>query len=432
MNGSESMPERLRDALRRGLLGRLPLTFLPFVNQQISEWEYLFPNERQSTERLLLYVDRLSPEQAGRLFADVVRIEEKMGVRQWQFSTNRQTIQNASELARSPYYRDWRQAVQAVYDEADQNALAANAGQPTQRNRVIILDIPRELPVEQDTVWLHWQELGKRVRLERSAVASAKSALDRILAELLGRGAQRDAAQNPQDRSARNPPADTWVIDGSRSIVEALLTQEPTLPERSVLLGFNRLDAFRENFSHEMNSMLKNLADADSVLGHLRKVDVLPWCPPEVASVPAVREFVRSLFLSGNGAVIFGNSFAEWAASEAIRRARPRFLAVRFGVRSKPKPFTSVVVFENPDRVNPLPSVDDEPGSAIDAEILAAYIWLSTLRYEEYRRSTVCICLAESINEAYLVAPPEFGLGQTSEPISVDAVAESLRSWMAG
>ena len=103
MKGSESMPERLRDTLRRGLLGRLPLTFLPFVNQQISEWEYLFPNERQSTERLLLYVDRLSPEQAGRLFADVVRIEEKMGVRQWQFSTDQQTIQNASELARSPY-----------------------------------------------------------------------------------------------------------------------------------------------------------------------------------------------------------------------------------------------------------------------------------------------------------------------------------------
>src|ERR1039457_1386036 len=185
MNGSESMPERLRDTLRSGLLGRLPLTFLPFVNQQISEWEYLFPNERQSTERLLLYVDRLSPEQAGRLFADVVRIEEKMGVRQWQFSTDQQTIQNASELARSPYYRDWRQAVQAVYDEADQNALAANAGQPTQRKRAIVLDIPRELPVEQDRVWLHWQELGTRVRLERSAGASAQSALDRILAELL-------------------------------------------------------------------------------------------------------------------------------------------------------------------------------------------------------------------------------------------------------
>ena len=161
-----------------------------------------------------------------------------------------------------------------------------------------------------------------------------------------------------------------------------------------------------------MNCILKNLADADSVIGHPRKVDVLPWCPPEFGSVSPVREFFRSLFLSGNGAVIFGNSFAEWAASEDIRRARPRFLTVRFGVRSKPKPFTSVVVFENPDRVNRLPSVDDEPGSAIDAETLEAYIWLRPLRYEEYRRSTVCICLPENIKGTYLVAPPEFGLGR--------------------
>jgi hypothetical protein len=198
------------------------------------------------------------------------------------------------------------------------------------------------------------------------------------------------------------------------------------------LLSYDWLAVYRENFSREMNSMSKNLANADSVLDDLRNIDVLPMCPPEIASDPAVREFARSLFLSGNAAVIFGTSFAEWAASEAIRRARPRFMAVQFGVRSKPKPFTSVAVFENPDRINPLPSVDDLPGSAIDAQILAAYIWLSALRYEEYQRSTVCIGLAESLSEAYVVAPSDFALGKTSEPIPVDAIAESLRLLIAG
>ena len=52
---------------------------------------------------------------------------------------------------------------------------------------------------------------------------------------------------------------------------------------------------------------------------HLHKVDVTPWCPREVVADPALREFVRTLYLSGNGAVIFGNSFVEWAASEALR-----------------------------------------------------------------------------------------------------------------
>ena len=39
--------------------------------------------------------------------------------------------------------------------------------------------------------------------------------------------------------------------------------------------------------------MRKDLGDADAVFDHLRKVDVVPWCPAEVASDPAIREFVR-------------------------------------------------------------------------------------------------------------------------------------------
>ena len=163
----------------------------------------------------------------------------------------------------------------------------------------------------------------------------------------------------------------------------------------------------------------------------LRTVEVAPWCPPEVAGNPAVREFVRSLYLSGNGAVIFGNSFVEWASSEAFRRARPSFLAAKFGVRSKPKPFTGVAVFENPDQINPLPAVDDFTGSAVDAQILALYVWLAASRYEEYRHSTVCVCLAESISQAYIVSPPEFTLSQHTEPITMDRLSRALRNWIA-
>jgi len=82
----------------------------------------------------------------------------------------------------------------------------------------------------------------------------------------------------------------------------------------------------RQNFSREVNSMRKDLADADAVFDRLRKADVAAWCPPEVAPVPVIREFLRSLYLSGNGALIFSNSFVEWSASEAFRRARPAFV----------------------------------------------------------------------------------------------------------
>ncbi|MGO8789331.1 MAG: hypothetical protein ACLQVL_18360 [Terriglobia bacterium] len=434
MRVEEKLPDDLQDALRKGLLKRLPLTFLPFVNQQLHEWDYLFPNERHSVERLLLYVTSLDSEQSSNLFREVVQLEEKMGVRHWPFSTTEQTIQNSSQLARSPYFQDWRRAVQAVFDAAEQHAVKTNGAAAKSGNRLVLLDIPHSLPVDASSVWRRWQGIGRPLKLDLALSGEPHSPLEFLLAGIPsaagGRsGSLLDAAQNRPGTS----PASTWIVDAGSSVVDRLVEREPVAPAvpTATLLSYGRLDRYRQSFSHEMNTMRKDLADADAVFDHLRKVEVTPWCPPEVASLPAVREFLRSLWLSGNGAVIFGNSFVEWASSEAFRRARPSFLAAQFGIRSKPKPFTGVAVFDNPDQVNPLPAVDDLPGSAVDAQMLALYVWLAAYRYPEYQRSAVCVCLAESLAQAYLVAPPEFALGNQAEPVPLDRLGAALRTWIA-
>src|SRR6266568_3515677 len=153
MAGAGKLPDKIQEALDLGALKRLPLTFLPFVNQQLNQWEFLFPNERQSVERLLLYITRLSPQASDALFRDLVELEAKMGVRQWQFSTAEQTIQNSSQLARSPYFQEWRRAVQAVFDAADRNAQQMSGRTATPRNRLILLVIPRALPVSKANIW---------------------------------------------------------------------------------------------------------------------------------------------------------------------------------------------------------------------------------------------------------------------------------------
>jgi hypothetical protein len=43
-------------------------------------------------------------------------------------------------------------------------------------------------------------------------------------------------------------------------------------------------------------------------------------------------------------------------------------------MRSKPKLFTGIAIFENQQTISPIPDVDDPQGSAIDAVILARYI----------------------------------------------------------
>jgi hypothetical protein len=434
MKFEEKLPEQVQDALRKGLLKRLPLTFLPYVNQQLREWDYLFPNERQSVLRFIVYVAGLSEEECSGLFRDVVQLEERMGVRHWPFSTTEQTIQNASLLARSPYYQEWRQAVQAVFDAAEQHAPKTNRAAAKSGNRLVLLVLPRPLPLDPAKVWHKWQGIGRPLKLDLALAGESRSLAGTLLAGIpSGAGGRSGGLLDVALGRPDTPPANTWVVDAGSSLVDYLLKQElsggSVMP--AILLSYGRLAPYRESFSHEMNTMRKDLADADAVYDRLRKVDVTPWCPPEVASQPAIREFLRSLFLSGNGAVIFGNSFVEWAASEAFRRARPSFLVAQFGVRSKPKPFTSVVLFENADKLNPLPAVEDLPGSAVDAHMLALYVWLAALRYEEYQHSTACVCLAESLSEAYVVAPPEFPLWDETEPATRDRFGAALGAWLA-
>jgi hypothetical protein len=426
MQATEKHSAQLEDALSSGVLKRLPLTFLPFVNQQLGQWEYLFPNERNSVERLLIHIASLKDDESSALFRDIVALEHKMGVRDWQFSTTEQTIENSSELARSPYFQEWRRAVQAVFDAADRSAQQAQKSPEAPRHRLVLLELPRALPLNAAKVWRPWQGIGRIVELHLNSASAETAPLATLLRGTPPEVGLLDAAQN------RSTPAhaETWVIDAGRELIDSIATHD-YLPDSSpVLLSYSRLDSYRENFSREMNTMRKDLADADAVWNRLRKVDVGPWCPPEVVTDAAIREFVRSLFLSGNGAVIFGNSFVEWAASEAFRRARPSLLAARFGVRSKPKPFTGVAVFENPDQVNPLLAVDDLEGSAIDAQMLALYVWLAAGRYDEYQRSTLCICIAESLSQAYVVAPPEFNLEQGPRPLPLEHLGRALHNWI--
>lgn len=69
----DKLPEPLQEALDHGLLKRLPRTFLPFTREQLRDWGYLFPYERNPVVRLLLFVASLSPAETVATFQDVLR-----------------------------------------------------------------------------------------------------------------------------------------------------------------------------------------------------------------------------------------------------------------------------------------------------------------------------------------------------------------------
>lgn len=408
------------------LVNRVPVTFRPFLNEQISRMDRLFAFERNSIECFIASLQALSPSEFERLFKPVRDVEKKMGVERWRFSKEGETLENTSLLAHSPYYREWRNAVQGVFDALEERTRKQSGLlESRQAHSLIVIVFPRSLPMKPATVWEGWDVRGRQLNLAASELSGMTCS-----EALLGEGASSllcSAASRP-DRAAD----DFWVLDAGSALGKVLPKRSTATGdgESALYFSYSELKPLREVFRDRLNGVRKDLADADNVIASLRQTDMTAMCPPALKSQLAAREFLKDLFLGGNGAVVFGNAFVQWAANEGLRRARPKVLIARFDVRNKPKPFTGIAILEDQEHTSPLPDVEDPEGSAIDARILARYIWMAASRYEEYE-SALCLCIADAVPAVYAIAPAGHPLLEQTEPMTMKRVREILGEWIS-
>lgn len=376
----------------------------PSLNQQFTEWDLLFPYEQKRVTTFMKGVDTFSSSALDTLTAPLWALEAKMGVKHWDFSQTVDTIENASQLARSAYYAEWRKEVQKVVDAVN-TAARDSSPAPAESTRLVLLILPAKLPVDPQSVWKQWDARGQMIKISGGSerlcdlVMQGQPSLDGIAA-LTARHGNQDSS-------------DLWLIDAETKLNGML----PSLPPNSALsLSFSSLKPLRDRFLAELNKSPKDIEATDEIVARLRNESWDGWgmWPPEVTGQPRLRRFLIDLALSGNGCLIFSNSFVQWASAEVLRRARPRTLIARFGMRNKPKPFTSIAIFENQQRVSTLPDVDDPENSAIDAAILARYVWLAASRYPE-QEHTLCLCVSEHLDSAYMILPPGRNLGWSPE-----------------
>ena len=371
-NSSFQSPEVPDFAADRAIVARLPVTLRPSVNGQLAEWEFLFPRERDRVRQFLDGVGALSPAQLASLTAPLRELEVRMGVDRWEFAQQADTMENASLLARSEHYGEWREQVSHFYSAVAAQSIHRSGPEPLQP-RLIVAILPAELPTDPAKVWKRWpaEALGAAMVGDPARYAAALAADPRI-AEF--------TAQEPSDR---------WLVDASAQL-EAFNGAHPAMA-----LSWPNLKQLTDHVLERVNTVPRNISATDQILATVRAENTTAFEPEHLRGQPRLRRFLIDLYLSGNGALIYPNSFVQWAASEALRRARPRVLMARFGMRQRPKPFTGIAIFENQERLSTLPGVDDPHGSAIDAAILARYILLGASRFPE-ARSTAFVGLAES------------------------------------
>jgi hypothetical protein len=375
----------------QALIARLPRTFGPALSEKLKGWELLFPAEQRLLRAQLDWLASLPPSELTALVLPINAIERKMNLRGLKQEAAGLSIAETAEIARSPYYPQWRSEVEKVFERIDQG-VESSGGLPG-FPRLVVNVLPGGLPFSGKVLWGDLAGQGHWIELERPFGEIQPSFVNSLAGRTLPK--QLEAIEG------------LWILE-----CEARLSSE-LRAEAVTGICWPALEAVRKHFLERLNSMQKTLQSADEIHAELRRLDIREMLGPRLGGRPQVREFIRTLLLSGNGSLVFNNSFVQWGASESMRRAQPQALVASFGIRVKPKPFSSLVWFEDQQRSNPNPDDPDPEGSLTDGLMLSEYVLLSAQRLAAYHNRTLFVMAVEGLNKVLVIAPP----GSASLPI---------------
>jgi hypothetical protein len=362
------------------LLPRLPRTFGPALSEQIRRWDLLFPAEQRRLQAQLDHIAGLDPGAAQRLLSPISHLESKMNLPGFDSSS----VQQVGVLARSPLYPQWRGEVERVFGQID-DAIEA-AGTLRRFKRLLICELPAGLPYNGAALWTNIAAKGRWTRLGKPFADLRAPLLSSLNMRPLPAGLESVES--------------SWVVNAS-----------PTPPPASeVFLDWEQLAPLRREFLTRLNTIRRDLKDVDQTNEELRRSNIDRFVPQSIAAAPRVREFIRNVLLTGNGALVFPSSFVQWTASEAIRRAQPQVLYASFGLRARLKPFSSLVLFEDQARANPTPEENDPAGSLIDAQLLAEYVYLSAARLLPHADTDILALFTAAPLDRALVLGPNVAL----------------------
>jgi hypothetical protein len=398
--------EVIKAAIESGLLRRLPVTFSAYLADQLRGWDMLFPAERGYFERLVNLLQRSEKTAVDELFRPMRDVETRMNLPAELWSKRQFTLDHVDFLNRSPVYPEWRRAVSAIFAKIDPvlEAEVARSGKP----RLAIVFAPAEVPVSPDRMWTRIAQHGKRIAL---APPDHLAEYSRRTASLVA----KYAAQHPQYQS--------WMIEANDDFAGT-----GTGP---VVLSYSALQKYRSRLMSEVNRIVQSeqIRGPRQLGARLRELKLLA-SESSVAEDTLLAEFTRSVLLNGNGTLLINNTFVEWATVQAVRRARPSFLVSSFGIRNKMKPFSSLLIYTDQEKSNPIPAQMDVLGTSVDLEIFYQYIWQEFEKYAEYRRNTAYLFVAQGADQMLCIAPRDFPLlGETGTP-PLSRIFEHASAWL--
>ncbi len=355
------------------LLRKLPAAFAPLLLQQIQTYDWRFPAERRDIDRQLTFLKSLAEADRRRFFTgfEQLKLPARLLDAKWAASPVEFSEQLSHHLWTTGQIDAFHEA-SATYLKA---VVTAIPNQPPTTHRLGIAVIGKG--VERNTY-----PLFRKMRPHGSRFTNVNPAngLKTLLAYVT-------------DRAAAHPSSfDHWYIDGG----EAETVSHPFLSS----ISYRGLEQHRLALLRKTSSAIQS-----GIAGPKELLSLLHGLQPEEIGFAAtgrndaiLSHFATSLLTSGSGTQIFSTSFVQWATRELWRRAQPLTMLARFAPRQRLRPMNEMLAGD--ERTVEL----DAPGSLIDADMGAYYMWLEQQRLPGAEQSSFLIWF-EDHAEALVISP---------------------------
>ena len=356
-------------------LQQLPLSFVPSLLRELIDYDFKFPAERKAREKELANLSSLSSGDRKAWFEGFVQIHLSPQLEEFDWvKAPAQFVERLSAHLWSTHQLDAFR--KASNDYADQlRAAAPPEPPPAPRLGIAVIG---------QGVASYDQPLFRRLRAHGAYFSGIKP--ENGMRQLLDAVAAR-AKVHPD-------PYAHWYIDGGEEVDHAAtltcVSYKSLEPARAALLRRMQSEIDRPGMGPEaLRTLLAQMRPAD--LGMDRE-------PNSKAKDEVLERFEVSLLTEGSGTQIFSTSFAQWAAREALRRAQPITLLVRFAPRQRQRPMNELL------SAVPARPEFDFVGSLVDADMGAYYNWLNQQRLPGAEQSSFLVWF-EGHNQALAIGP---------------------------
>lgn len=388
-NGYPAQAKQLA-AANTDILQRLPLAFVPLLLRELIVYDWKFPAERRELDRQFSYVRALSPEQLTASLAAFaqLRLPRELEQTDWVNSPSGFSEQLTAHLWATHQIDGFRQA--AVDYVAKSGAYQPDPPPPS---RLGIAIIGQGATRSDYRLFRKLRPHGvyySNVRHQDGLSVLLNAATDRVL-------------RSPQ-------PYGHWYIDGGKpheaSADLTVVSYASLTPARNALQARMQKTFEAKVFDPEaFRSMLARTRPED--VGLASGADAV------------LSRFALSLLSEGSGTQVFATTFVQWAAREALRRAQPMTLVVRFAPRQREKPMNELLAeSQRPVQLDP-------EGSLVDADMGAYYTWLNQQRLPSAKPPSF-LAWFEDHGEAVVISPAHQPNTVSAAPVELADLANQI------